>query len=88
MKSLLFLLFLLFLMILVLGAFFSIFVFLFDVVKWKDREERITVEPSNIIEKIHESLSESSLSESSKEVNSDAVQSGKSDTSAFFDSWS
>lgn len=84
MKSLLFLLFILFAMVFLLGAFFSVFIFVFDVIKWKDREERVVVDPATTINHIHESLS---ASDSFEEVNSNAVQSGQSDTSAFFDSW-
>lgn len=57
---------------LALGAFCSIFVFIFDVIKWHDREEKFVPVPSKVSESINES-----------EVKSDVDESDEHNTSAF-----
>lgn len=81
-----------------IGAVISIFVFIIDVFKWHNREERVKVVPS--IQKLPDDLLKES--EVKKDVPRDtdgnrgddtnsssdnSADAGKSDTSALFDSW-
>lgn len=83
-----------------IGAVGSFFVFLFDVIKWHKREERVKVRGS--AEKLSDILTteseviESGQSERSdnrsggsdtNSTSADEAGPGQSDTSAFFDSW-
>lgn len=56
MFALLKLFFLIFLFVIVLGAFISIFIFAFDVIKWHPKEVRFEVKPSKVLNSLESGL--------------------------------
>ncbi len=71
-------LFKLLLIVLIIGAIVSIFTFVYDVVKWHDKEEKVVIIPS----------AEEAEEITVKEVEEDAVNTGEHNTSTVSFSWS
>lgn len=65
-----------------IGAITAVFTFVFDVIKWHDREEKVKIEPSNQAE------SEVKTSGNDRDItDNDRSNAGESDASAFSAPW-